>query len=590
MPSQLNYPGVYIEEIPSGVRTITGVATSITAFLGRAPRGPVDNPETITSLADYDRRFGGLAAAYPMSYAIRDFYQNGGSTALIVRAFLPDKGDGYARFAIGDIKLKAFSPGDWGNKLRVEVEPVTDAEAKSALGLKPEDELFNLIVTDSAPGGARERIANLTVSKESVRRADKVLASESSLIRWDGDWPAADPKGIKAGKDAAGDKEKAVTDAEKTLATKKNDWVAKKNAIPTVPPATAAEKTAAEAAATAAEKDYTDAAKAVQDAQKAASDEEGKFGGDKGKLLDLATYVGDADKKTGLQALLKADLFNLLCIPPDTQGGDTLPAVYQAALQFCFEHRAMLLVDTPAAWSANRETAATKARDGLDDLGLSGTAARNAAIYFPRVRESDPLRDGRTETFVPCGIIAGVMARTDTQRGVWKAPAGLDAALNGIVALNAELNDQENGLLNPRGINVLRAFPVYGRVVWGARTLRGADQLADEYKYVPVRRLALYIEESLFRGTKWVVFEPNDEPLWAQIRLNVGAFMHNLFRQGAFQGSTPRDAYFVKCDKETTTQNDIDLGIVNIIVGFAPLKPAEFVVIKLQQIAGQIEV
>jgi phage tail sheath protein FI len=126
-------------------------------------------------------------------------------------------------------------------------------------------------------------------------------------------------------------------------------------------------------------------------------------------------------------------------------------------------------------------------------------------------------------------------------------------------------------------------------VVWGARTLRGADQLADEWKYVPVRRTALFIEESLYRGTQWIVFEPNDEPLWAQIRLNVGAFMNSLFRQGAFQGITPKDAYFVKCDKETTTQNDIDRGIVNIIVGFAPLKPAEFVVIKLQQIAGQIQ-
>jgi phage tail sheath protein FI len=182
------------------------------------------------------------------------------------------------------------------------------------------------------------------------------------------------------------------------------------------------------------------------------------------------------------------------------------------------------------------------------------------------------------------------MARTDTNRGVWKAPAGLDAALAGVVGLDAELNDQENGLLNPLGINCLRAFPVYGRVAWGARTLRGADQLADEYKYIPVRRLALYIEESLYRGTKWVVFEPNDEPLWAQIRLNIGAFMHNLFRQGAFQGATPRDAYFVKCDRETTTQTDINLGIVNIVVGFAPLKPAEFVIIKLQQMAGQIEV
>jgi phage tail sheath protein FI len=142
--------------------------------------------------------------------------------------------------------------------------------------------------------------------------------------------------------------------------------------------------------------------------------------------------------------------------------------------------------------------------------------------------------------------------------------------------------------LNPLGVNCLRSLPAAGRVVWGARTTRGNDLLADEWKYLPVRRLALNIEESLFRGIQWVVFEPNDEPLWAQIRLNVGAFMQNLFRQGAFQGQTPRDAYFVKCDKETTTQNDINLGVVNIVVGFAPLKPAEFVVLKLQQMAGQV--
>jgi phage tail sheath protein FI len=181
------------------------------------------------------------------------------------------------------------------------------------------------------------------------------------------------------------------------------------------------------------------------------------------------------------------------------------------------------------------------------------------------------------------------MSKTDTQRGVWKAPAGLDAAVNGVQGLTANLTAAENGLLNPLGVNCLRAFPVTGRAVWGARTLRGADQLADEYKYVPVRRLALFIEESLYQGTQWVVFEPNDEPLWAQIRLNVGAFMQNLFRQGAFQGKTPREAYFVKCDSETTTQNDINQGIVNIIVGFAPLKPAEFVIISLQQLAGQVQ-
>jgi len=253
------------------------------------------------------------------------------------------------------------------------------------------------------------------------------------------------------------------------------------------------------------------------------------------------------------------------------------------------QRRAMLIVDSPAAWdSANDIVASNNA--ALTALGLTGERARNAALFFPRIRQPDPKRDGQLDTFAPSGAIAGLMARTDTNRGVWKAPAGVDAAISGVQGLSVSLTNEENGQLNPLGVNCLRTFPIIGSVAWGARTMRGADLLADEYKYIPVRRTALYIEESLYRGLQWVVFEPNDEPLWAQIRLNAGAFMHNLFRQGAFQGSSPRDAYFVKCDKDTTTQNDINLGIVNVVIGFAPLKPAEFVIIKLQQMAGQIDV
>jgi phage tail sheath protein FI len=181
------------------------------------------------------------------------------------------------------------------------------------------------------------------------------------------------------------------------------------------------------------------------------------------------------------------------------------------------------------------------------------------------------------------------MARIDGSRGVWKAPAGTEADVRGIIGVDCRFSDGENGVMNPKGINTIRIFP-NGIVNWGARTMDGDDSFASEYKYIPIRRLALYMEESLYRGLKWVVFEPNDEPLWSQIRLNVGAFMHNLFRQGAFQGQTPRDAYFVRCDANTTTQNDRNLGIVNIMVGFAPLKPAEFVVIYLQQMAGQVQV
>jgi phage tail sheath protein FI len=311
-----------------------------------------------------------------------------------------------------------------------------------------------------------------------------------------------------------------------------------------------------------------------------------------GDLLTKAddfTPANGQTNKEGIYALeqlfARDGLFNLLCIPPYLDTGDVDPGLLAEAAAYCEMRRAMLIVDSPVSWNDK-----SKARDEFTDPNSPLPRSRNAALFFPRLRQPNPLHDEQMEYFAPCGAVAGIFARTDTQRGVWKAPAGLDATLVGVPQLSVPLTDDENGELNPLGINCLRAFPNAGRVVWGARTMRGADQLADEYKYIPVRRLALYIEESLYRGLKWVVFEPNDEPLWAQIRLNAGAFMHNLFRQGAFQGSTPRDAYFVKCDKETTTQNDINLGIVNVVVGFAPLKPAEFVIIKLQQMAGQIQV
>jgi hypothetical protein len=274
----------------------------------------------------------------------------------------------------------------------------------------------------------------------------------------------------------------------------------------------------------------------------------------------------------------EVDLFNLMILPPDAAVPVT--SLYGLASVFCQQRRAFLLMDPPAAWT-NAQQAAT----GVAALRV-GLVKDYSAIFFPRITID---RQGKQVNIGPAGAIAGLCARIDGTRGVWKAPAGTEADLRGVIGLEYRLSDGENGVTNPRAVNTLRLFP-NGIVSWGARTNDGDDDFASEYKYIPIRRLALYIEESLYRGLKWVVFEPNDEPLWAQIRLNVGAFMHNLFRQGAFQGRTPREAYFVKCDRETTTQNDRNLGIVNIMVGFAPLKPAEFVIIYLQQMAGQIQV
>lgn len=542
MPTQVSYPGVYIEEVPSGVRTITGVATSITAFLGRAPRGPVDDPIPVNSFADFERVFGGVSAEFMMTYAVRDFFLNGGSRALIVRLFKASGANqtGVAAFVAGGLKLEAAFPGTWGENLQAVVDKknITDDVAMRFNMAKAD--LFNLTVREVVGEVEQniEQFKNVSIKEDAGhRRIDRVLLNESQLVRI------------------------PIKNKKPDLPTSLN--IPDPEAPPT-PPAPAAPP----------------APPALAPPPPPAP-----TGGSNGSALSTEDDYGKEKEKTGLFALLKTDIFNLLCIPPDSRGGDTLPEVYLKALAFCAKQRAMLIVDPLSKWNEPSDITPTE----LGSLNLAGLDSRNAALYFPRVVQPDPKRNGQEDIFVPCGIVAGIMARTDATRGVWKAPAGLDAAMTGIRRLAVNIKDKENGILNPLGVNCLRNFDLNGKVIWGARTLRGADQLADEYKYIPVRRLALFIEESLYRGTQWVIFEPNDEPLWSQIRLNVGAFMNNLFRQGAFQGQSPKEAYFVKCDKETTTQNDINLGIVNVIVGFAPLKPAEFLVIKITQIIGDIQ-
>ena len=309
--------------------------------------------------------------------------------------------------------------------------------------------------------------------------------------------------------------------------------------------------------------------------------------GSDGTAPTATDLIGVQASKTGMFMLEDVDLFNILCIPDTMNLVDTQAAQVAAAAEaYCGIRRAFYILDVP-----QKDQTRDQVSEIMTWLDQNATLRdKNAALYYPRPEIADPLNDFRLRLVAPSGTVAGLYARTDGDRGVWKAPAGIDAALRGVQALEYTLTDPENGVLNPLAINSLRRFPVYGNVCWGARTLVGADAQASEWKYIPVRRLALFLEESLYRGTKWVVFEPNDEPLWAQIRLNLGAFMHDLFRQGAFQGKTPREAYLVKCDSETTTQSDINRGIVNIVVGFAPLKPAEFVIIKIQQLAGQIAV
>jgi phage tail sheath protein FI len=385
MANGITHPGVYVEELPGGVRPIAGVSTSTTAFVGTATQGIVNRAIAIQTFGEFETGFGGLDRQSHMGHAVRQFFLNGGKDAIIVRVPTHDE-------------------------------------------------------TDDLP----------------------------------------------------------------------------------------------------------------------------------------RVFLGDRSRGQGLYALDSVDIFNLLCLP-----GIADPTVLAAAAAFCRERRAFLIVDAPSTVVTPDDMLAF-----VDGPSLPRTD--HAGLYYPWIDVPDPLDHDAPRPAPPSGTIAGLFARTDAARGVWKAPAGTAAQLMNVVGIARRITEEENGRLNRRAVNCLRVFPELGPVCWGARTLLGDDQQGSEWKYVPVRRLALYIEESIDRGLAWIVFEPNDEPLWARIRASVGAFMHRLFVQGAFQGVTPREAYLVRCDATTTSQADINAGVVNIVVGFAPLKPAEFLILTIRHRTGEV--
>jgi uncharacterized protein len=647
------YPGVYIEELPSLVHTIAGVATSITAFVGYTSRGIDNRAERLLSFSDYERLFGGISSDSEVSYGVQQFFANGGSQGYVVRT--PRVGATGAQVTFDNLQFTALSSGTWANNVVLVdidhsgVDPTSGVTAFNLTFNNLEDgtvERFPSVSLDPARTNYVLRVVN-----------DFDIGSQLVNVTTTGALSTTTPPAT------TGTIGNAVTQStvNTTIGGSATAAVATGNfglaiSVATAPPSPlplsirvfsqsgpipqtvaglAAQLEGAINASLAVQwlgASVRCTAVAVAGGQAirvvgylpglpgavltfaAPSGASGLSdasivlglngvagnvahhalaGGLPGTALPGTTeLIGDPIRFTGIYALLKVDLFNLLSIPDATRAaaGDPFSlasgldpnAIYSAAISLCRDRRAFLLIDPPPA---------VKDVGSAVDWKTSQLAVHqeNGAAFFPRLRLADPANNYQLRTYAPSGVVAGVYARIDSTRGVWKGPAGTEATLTGVQSVVYKLTDPENGVLNPLGLNCSRIFPIYGPVLWGARTLVGSDAEGSQWKYVPVRRVALYIEESLYRGTKWAVFEPNDEPLWAQLRLNVGAFMHDLFRRGAFQGQTPKDAYLVKCDKDTTTQNDIDLGIVNILVGFAPLKPAEFVVIQIQQLAGQLQ-
>lgn len=760
MPTSPTYPGVYLERLSSGVRSISGVSTSVAAFIGEGPRGQLGVAKRVLNFSDFERAFGGLSAEYELGYAVRQFFGNGGSEAWIVRVaanpvnatrdlrmqdnstvaltvtaldagpfgdtiqvwvdwntispdstfnltFIPtdtpDAAETYSglsmnsfhpRYAVTtvngasklvtltrasgltftttatsksgdlpDVQASLTSPAGQPLKTDFQVEinglpPIRVSLTPGDLGSSTSNNtrlsaLATAIQTKVRNGSTNPTVQQFTAVRDGSSLELRMPAAEAASVRVlpgdRNDASAALGLGVLNGgreKDSAGTlRPRPIPDAGTLTGAALNATdlnalpAADSQAIQLILDGGVAEiidigSTAATGNLAAKLQDIAQRLQSVVRARRTTtafrefvaepgSDKlvlrsgsrgtgssvqvlsaQRSGGGDdplaaalglitgatgsvglnttlQGGRVDKITnsttyssYIPAGSDRRGIFALDGVEIFNLMVLP-----GVTDSATLSDAAAYCEKRRAFLIADAPFHNDIGEMEKLIK--------GPGLPKSINAAVYYPYIKISDPLNGGKERVTPPSGTIAGVYARTDTNRGVWKAPAGTDASLTGCIGVQYALTDDQNGVLNPLGVNCIRSFPIFGIVSWGARTLRGSNEEAHEYKYVPVSRMALFLEESLFRGLKWVVFEPNDEPLWGQIRLNVGAFLHGLFRQSAFAGRSARDAYFVKCDSETTTETDKNLGRVNIIVGFAPLKPAEFVIIKLQQMAGQ---
>ncbi len=643
----LTYPGVYIAEVPSAVHSIAGVATSVAAFVGWAAQGPTNSAVMVESFMDFQRQFGGLDARSLLGYAVSHFFTNGGQQAYIVRLAQATAATGTATttataagltmtVAGGTLVWAAKGTGASGNGLGVLVSGSTGTTFNAALVYAPGGKPLTTVesytgLSAPTPGTIKSNFVTLKAT------ATPTAAPANGLYMLTG---GSDGNGIGVPGAAAAsltlNAAGSTTTGFTITAQSPGAWgntiaigatpqpgdatntrfslnVVSLSAIGTLQVVETFNNLSVTPsdpsyAVTVLNNDSNYISVAALGLPTAAPNSPfppsgtvtppfalGQFlsGGTDGIVLDptqdgangglfMTALNSDGTGAGGVRLLDRVDAFNLLCVPGESQA-----AVVGNLQKYCNDNRAFYLVDCPQNATAAGLAGSGPAGNGAGSL--TGQYSSNSAYYFPWVQAPDPLVAGRPRYFPPCGFIAGIYATTDATRGVWKAPAGIDASLTGVTGLHSTLTDLENGNLNPMAINCLREFKVYGDVVWGSRTLQGSDQAGSQWKYVPIRRLALFIESSLLDGTQWVVFEPNDQNLWSQIRLNLGAFMQGLFLQGAFQGSSPQQAYFVKCDAENNPQASIDLGIVNILVGFAPLYPAEFVVIQIQQMAGQTQ-
>ena len=577
-------PGVYVEEYDSGATPMQGVSTSTAGFVGLAERGPViGQPQLVTSFADYKRMYGGYLsqAAYGsnrfLPYAVEQFFANGGARAYIVRAVPGDAKAGSR--TTGVLKLTAANPGAWAEDLRVVVTPASKAKTQvlavngADLTLKNADG-FN-------PGDVVELFDGKTAAHATVKSVlDKVVTLDAPCTLDVADTKVGTAKYIKT--------------CEITLTARLGETVEtfenlslKPDALNNVCVKTAksdlicVEVTAAKAPASPAPKEKDKDGKEIPaPAPKAASIVPYELcggsgselvltlqGGSNGSVLTVTpdAFLGKDDgpgKRTGLQAFQENGNVSIMAIP-----GVTAPEVQASLIAFCENKKSCFaILDVPMELKKTNDVA--NFRDMYDST--------YAAMYHPWLEMYDA-GSKRSAYFPPSGAMAGIYARTDIERGVHKAPA--NEVVRGCTGLSCAYNEGEQDILNPIGVNLIRSFTGRGIRVWGARTISSNGL----WKYLNVRRLFIYVEESIKANTNWVVFEPNSTTLWNRVTRTIETFLATCWRDGALAGSTPSEAFFVECGPTTMTQDDIDNGRLICQIGIAPVKPAEFVIFRITQ-------
>ncbi|MEE0766407.1 MAG: phage tail sheath subtilisin-like domain-containing protein [Christensenellales bacterium] len=568
-------PGVYVEEYDSGAVPMQGVSTSTAGFIGLAQRGPVvGKPQLVTSFADYKRAFGGYLSeakfgeARFLPYAVEQFFINGGSRAYIMR--VAAEGAAAAKATAGVLQIEAANPGEWGNKIRVTVEASSKAKTQviavngADLKLKNADGFNQGDVVELFDGKAK---AYATI----VSSLDNIVTLDAPCTLNVADEKIGTPKYIKT--------------CELTLTVKLDDVVETYANVSLCPEAgnfvsARARKSdlvtiaVTEAKAPAAPKEGKDE-KAPAPAKAGVTPIElaggaaviALAGGSDGKVANVNpnVYMGEDNgpgKRSGLAAFLENVDVSIMAIP-----GVTAPEVQAALIAHCENCKSCFaILDVPI----DRK----KTNDVVEFRDMYDTTY--AAMYHPWLEMFDPLAK-RSAYFPPSGAMAGIYARTDNERGVHKAPA--NEIVRGCTGLSCNYNEGEQDILNPKGVNLIRAFTGRGIRVWGARTMSSNGL----WKYVNVRRLYIYIEESIKANTNWVVFEPNSEVLWGRVTRTIEMFLATCWRSGALAGSTPSEAYFVECGPTTMTQDDIDNGRLICNIGIAAVKPAEFVIFRITQ-------